>query len=50
MTAFLSMVLSALDKILSSKILLGPFGLTLYSLFFFNMFIVSFWVVFTRRG
>lgn len=47
MISFLSMVLGALDDFLSIEIIRG---LSLYTLLFYNMFIVSFWVVFTRRS
>lgn len=47
MVSFLSMVLTALDDLLSIEIIRG---LSIYTLLFYNMFIVSFWVVFTRRS
>lgn len=47
MLSFLSMVLASLDDLLSIEIIRG---LSLYTLLFYNMFIVSFWVVFTRRS
>lgn len=47
MFTFLTMILGALDDLLSIEIIRG---LSIYTLFFYNMFIVSFWVVFTRRS
>lgn len=47
MVSFLTMVLSSLDDLLSIEIIRG---LSIYTLLFYNMFIVSFWVVFTRRS
>lgn len=47
MLTFLSAILSFLEKVLSLEIVTG---ITLGTIFFFNMVLISFWAVFTRRA
>lgn len=46
MLTFLSMVFDFFDDLLSFEIING---VSLYIVFFYNMILLSFWVVFTRR-
>jgi len=46
MITFLTYLVTFLNKVLSLEIVRG---IDLYSMLFFNMFVISFWVVVTRR-